>query len=234
MSKKRLNYKECREKLACLLDNTSILSSKEIVGVLDISFENLVYMNPYHKFHNFLCYTRRYAFREYSKAIGERIPISNIINLRFILSKTIGSISEFIQFCQTERIPLLYYIPQIKKYVFPNEQLLQSIYNRLYIITVKGFITSLKRTEIFGMYKNLDEIIVFLSQSFKKSDIKEDNKSVQYLIAFLRKNYIFGEKKEQMFERLEFDKQIKDANKEIKENLYSIVNLEMYNEKGED
>ena len=215
----RLNYKECRERLACLLDNTSILSSKEIVGILGISFEDLAYMKPYQKFHNFLCYTRRYAYREYSKAIGEKIPISNIINLKFILSKNIGNVSEFMQFCQTNRIPLLYYIPQIKKYVFPNELLLEPIFNRLYIIAIKSFITSLKHAEVFGVFKNVNDIIEQLSQSFQEKDIKEDSFAYQYLFAFLRKDYIFREKKEQMFKRLEFDKQIRDANKKIKENL---------------
>jgi len=233
VSKKRINYKECRERLACLLDNTSIFSRKEIVGVLGISFESLIYMNPYHKFHNFLCYTRRYAFREYSKAIGEKIPISNIINLKFILSKTTGSVSEFIQFCQTERIPLLYYIHQIKKYIFPNKLLFSPIFNRLLLIFEAKFYNSLKWGEIFGYLKSFDDIFKFY-EIFELNSNEKKNEGKLYLKALIRKNYIFGEEIEQMFKRLKYKKHLKELNEEIERNLYSISNLEIFNEEGED
>ena len=223
---KRLNYKESRENVFKLIEKSSIISRYEIAKALWISFEDLAYTKPYYKFHNFLNYTRKYAFKEYFKAKKEMVSISNIFTLKSILDKNKLSISKLIQFCEIERIPLLYYVPQIKKYVFPNELLYNSIIDRLSVITIKGFIKVLKGAEIFGMYRNTDEVITFISQK-RKHDIKEENDGKQYLIAFIRQNYIFGEKKEIMYKRLEFDKIIKEANKKIEENLYSITNLEL-------
>lgn len=233
MSKERLNYKECRENVFKLIEKSNILSKQEIWYIIGLG-DSMDYICDYWSFSAFLNYTRRYAHREYWKSKKEQIFTSNIIFLRNILNKDKYSIPEFIRFCEIERIPLLYYVPQIKKYIFPNELLLKPIYNRLYIITVKGFITSLKRAEIFGVYKNVNEVIVFLSQKFKEDGIKKDDITNQYLFAFLRKNYIFGENKEQMFERLNYKEDLKQANKEIKKNLYSIINLEIYNEEGSE
>jgi len=117
-------------------------------------------------------------------------------------------------------------VHQIRKYIFPNDVLLKPIFNRLFFISMKGWITSLKRAEIFSMFNDIEELILFAFPLIMVQDIKNDY-GFQYLVAFLRKSYIFGEKKEQMYKRLEFDKEIKIANKKIKENLYSISNLEL-------
>lgn len=225
----RLDYKECRENVFKLIEKSNVLSKQEIWDIIGLG-DNMDYIYDYWRFPAFLKHTRRYAFREYCKSKNERIITSNIIFLREILNRGEGSIYEFIQFCEIERIPLLYYVSQIKKYVFPNKQLLQPIYNRLHIIGIKGFITSIKRTERVGMYHNIDEIIAVLSQAFKKSDIKEEEEASQYIFAFLKENYIFGEEKEQMFKRLKFDEQLKKSNEEIEKNLYSIVDLELWKE----
>ncbi len=227
MSKERLNYKECRENVFKLIEKSSILSREEIVKALGISFKDLVYTNPYYKFSNFLKYARRYAHQEYCKTKNKKIIVSRIIFLRDILNKNKGSIKEFIQFCEIRRIPLLYYVPKIRKYIFPNDQLLNPIYNRLYIISIKGFITSLKSCEIFGMYRNIEEIILVFLTHDKQGYNLEENEVSKYISSFLRKNYIFGEEKEQMFERLEYTKKLKGLNDKIEKNLYSIANLEL-------
>jgi len=103
----RLNYKECREKIFTLIDKSSIISREDIVRALGIPFEKIVYTDSYNKFRNFIRYTRKYANREYAKSKDERVPISNIIFFREIINKGKGTVREFIQFCEFERIQYL-------------------------------------------------------------------------------------------------------------------------------
>ena len=216
---KRLNYKECRENVFKLIDKSSTISKQEIWKVIGLG-DNMDYVYDYWRFPAFLKHTRRYATKEYFKAKKEMVSISNIFTLKSILDKNKFFISKFLQFCEIERIPLLYYVHQIKKYIFPSEQLLLLIYGRLYVISIKGLISSLKGSEIFGMYKNNNEIISFISQAFKECN--KENKTSQYLISFIRKNYIFGEEKEVMFKRLDYTNRLKKLNDEIENNLSSI------------
>lgn len=228
MISERLNYKECREKVFTLIDKSSILSKEDIVKVLGISFKSLAYTNPYDivlaythaydKFRNFLYCTRRYAYREYGKSKGEKAPISNIIFFRDIINKDKKTMRGFIQFCEIERIPLLYYVWHIGKYIFPNEYILPHIQTVKFIIAMKTYLKTVKHGVIWGFYRSIDDII-------QKSMLTNP-----YITSFLRGNYIFGEPMEKMFERLEYDKIIKNTNELIKENLYTIADLELEEE----
>ena len=222
----RLNYKKCRENVFLLLENSRIISRNEIGKALGFFSIDFYYVKPYLKFHNFLNHTRELAYKEFSKAIGKKIFTSNIIFFREILNKGKGSIHEFVQFCEIERIPLLYYIRQIKKYIFPNEILLNPILTKLFLFSMKGLIRTLKRGEVFGFHKTIDEIITNILPIHKEEDLEKE--SVQFLIAFIRKNYIYGENKEQMLERLGYNEELKRANKEIEKHLYGISNLEWW------
>ena len=234
----RLNYKEGRENVFKSLERSNIISKYEIWKALNLNLPNEVsdfnermrHAKDYYKLSAFLKVTRRYADKMFDKCIDEEEQILKQV-LKVIFLKDIDRdergekiIDRFLRFCETERIPLLYYIPHIKKYIFPNKQLYRPIHNRLFIISSKILISSLKRAEIFGVYKNIDEMVEFMSQMTKKGDVKEYGNSHQYLITFLRENYIFGEDKEQMFKRLEFDKIMKDLNKEIKDNINNVDN----------
>jgi len=222
MENERLNYKECREKVSVLLDKSSILSREDIAKALGISVKSLVYTNPYYKFRNFLNNTRKYAYREYAKSKDERISISNMVFFREIINRDKKSLRGFIQFCGFERIPLLYYVWQIKKYIFPNEFILPHIHTIKFVMYIKTWIKILKNGESWGFYRNVDDII-----NKKIYTLNANSLAYTYMTNFIKANYIFGEPMEKMFERLEYDEITENMNKLIEDNLYTITDLEL-------
>lgn len=222
---KRLNYRECRETVFKLIEKSNTLNKQEIWNAIELG-NNMDYVYDYWKFPTFLNHTRRYAIREYFKAKNEIASISYSISLKYILSGNCGNVQEFLQFCEIERIPLLYYVHQIKEYIFPNEQLYFPIVNKIFLIMLRRFIGSLKQGEIFGIWSSTNDII----DSFQKNTniFEEKSEAGLYLRSFLRKNYICGETQDQMLERLGYTKQLKEMNEEIDNNLYSVVDLKLY------
>lgn len=216
----RLNYKECREKVFILLDESSILSREDISTAL--SLRPLVYYTAYCKFRNFLSYTRKYAFKEYAKSKDEKLPVTNIIFFRDIINKDKGNMRGFIRFCELERIPLLYYLWQIKKYIFPNEFLISHIHTIKFVRTIKGYIRTVKQGILWGFYISIDDIINKTMYMFNSN-----SSTYIYMTDFLRNNFIIGESTEEMFTRLGYDVLIKKANDLISKNLYTIANLEL-------
>ena len=227
MKKERLNYKECREIIFKLLEKSNTLSKQEIWKAIGLG-TNMDYLYDHWRFPQFLKHTRHYAFREYFKAKKERVPTSNIITLKFILSREQGTPREFLQFCEIERIPFLYYIHQIKKYVFPNEQLYSPILNRRLLIMLKGIYNHLKGMEIWQGWTSTDDIIKYYNNLSKK--FNKDNEGFLLLLALIRKDYKCGETREQMFKRLKFEEGLKKLNEEIEKNLYTIADLELWKE----
>lgn len=223
MENERLNYKECREKVSILLDKSGILSRKDIVKALGISFKSLAYMHPYCKFRNFLYNTRKYAYREYAKSKDERISMSNMVFFREIINRDKKSLRGFIQFCELERIPLLYYVWQIKKYIFPNELILPHIHTVKFVTYTKAWIKTLKNGESWGFYRNVDDII----NKTICNTVNANSPAYTYMTNFIKDNYIFGEPMEKMFERLKYDEISKNANRLIEDNLYTIADLKL-------
>jgi len=57
MKSKRLNYKECREKVFKLVEKSNILSKQEIWDTIDLE-HNMDYLHDYWRFPAFLKHTR--------------------------------------------------------------------------------------------------------------------------------------------------------------------------------
>jgi len=222
---KRLNYKECRENVFKLLEKSNTLSKQEIWNVIGLG-DNMDYIYDYWKFPAFLKHTRRYAIREYFKAKNEMLPVSYAVSLKSILSGRCGNVCEYLQFCEIERIPLLYYVHQIKEYIFPNEQLYFPIVNKIFLIMMRCFIGSLKQGEIFGVWSSTNDVIDFFQKNTNL--FEEKSEAGLYLKSFVRKNYIYGESEDQMLKRLEYTKDLRELNEEIDENIYSVLDLEIY------
>lgn len=221
--KTRLNYKECMEKLACLLDKTNVISRTEISKTLNLDMH---LYRDYARFLSFLNYTREYTHKEYLKSIDERIPVSNIIYFREVLNRKKGNIPEFVRFYKSERIPYLYYVFQIRKYILPNELLLSPIIYRQYLIKMKGFVYKLKSGEIFGYWTSTNDLIEYLS----KKIFKEEKEVSSIITSFIRKYYVYGESEDKMLNRINYAKEFKKTNEEIERNLYSIADLELWEE----
>lgn len=222
---KRLNYKECREKVFKLIEKSNTLSKQEIWNIIGLG-HNMDYIYDYWKLPAFLKHTRYYAVGEYFKAKNKMVPTSNAISLNIILSEEYGTVREFLQFCEIERIPLLYYVHQIKEYIFPNEHLYFPIVNRIVLIMMRCFIGSLKQGESFGFWTSTNDVIEFFSKNTKLFEDK--NEAGSYVISFIRKNYIYGESQDQMLKRLRYTEQLNELNEEIDKNIYSVIDLEIY------
>lgn len=96
---------------------------------------------------------------------------------------------------------------------------------------LRCFIGSLKQGEIFGIWSSTNNIIDFFQKNTNL--FEEKSEAGLYLKSFIRKNYIYGESKDQMLKRLEYAKDLRELNEEIDENIYSVLDLKIYDGSGE-